>query len=743
MKALNPLYSPRCQSTWLRCRVPIAMLLAFLQRSPAVRLLTAVDEMVAASPLGAVLRSGFVAAASLGTLHSLAGATTLQTTQPSPVATKVGATVQVGFTVMDTINIGSWKIGGALPPGLTLSAMEGGAMLTGPGTLDATTVAVGDGYGTTPGNATTTPVLSGSPTQAGSYTMTLQAFELGKLDGLASNTFNYTIVVAASDAASVAPAFTTQPTGSSVTVGGSVTLTASASGSPAPSYQWSRNGTALSGATNATLTLNNVQLGDAGSYTVSATNSAGSASSNAAALAVTAATIAPTFSTQPSAQSATAGSSATLTAVASGSPAPAYQWRKDGTAISGATNASLTLSNVQVSDSGSYTVVATNSAGSATSNAAALTVTAAVSTNAPAIVNQPATQTASVGSTIVFNVDAIGSPAPTYQWRKDGVSLNGATNSRLVLSSVSSTNAGAYSVVVTNSAGSATSNAANLTVNTVAPSDAGRLINLAIRTNAGTDAQTLIVGFAIGGAGTTGTKPLLVRAVGPSLTQFGLTGALADPVATVFQGSATVGTNDNWAGDAQIQQRATQVGAFPLAASSLDAAFALTPSSGGYSVQVSGKAGSTGIALAEIYDATASTAITATTPRLVNASARTQVGTGNDILIAGFVLSGTTSRTVMIRATGPAIAAFGVAGVLADPKLQLFSGSTMVRENDNWGGDAQIAATAASVGAFALTDNASKDAVLLVTLAPGAYTAQVSGVGNTTGVALIELYEVP
>ena len=118
------------------------------------------------------------------------------------------------------------------------------------------------------------------------------------------------------------------------------------------------------------------------------------------------------------------------------------------------------------------------------------------------------------------------------------------------------------------------------------------------------------------------------------------------------------------------------------------------------------------------------------------------MGTGGDILIAGFVIGGQTSKTVLIRAIGPTLGAFGVPGVLANPKLELFTGSTKINENDNWGGAPALSDAFLSVAAFPLPA-ASADAVLLVTLAPGSYTAQVSGVGATTGVALVEVYEIP
>jgi len=129
--------------------------------------------------------------------------------------------------------------------------------------------------------------------------------------------------------------------------------------------------------------------------------------------------------------------------------------------------------------------------------------------------------------------------------------------------------------------------------------------------------------------------------------------------------------------------------------------------------------------------------------RLANVSARGWVGTGDNVLIGGLVVGGSTSRTVLIRALGPALTAFGVPGMLADPRLRLYRGSELVAENDNWGGDPLAAAAARAVGAFAVTDAASRDAVLLLTLPPGVYTALVSGVNNTTGIALVEVYEVP
>ena len=150
--------------------------------------------------------------------------------------------------------------------------------------------------------------------------------------------------------------------------------------------------------------------------------------------------------------------------------------------------------------------------------------------------------------------------------------------------------------------------------------------------------------------------------------------------------------------------------------------------------------------LAGIVFATALAAL-AQPPSVSNLSVRALVGTGQEVLIAGFHLGPGADQTMLIRATGPALAGFGVTGVLADPKLEVFAGATKIGENDNWSAvpaDAIATAQAArDTGAFALA-NGSKDAALILTLMPGAYTGQVSSAdGASTGTALVEIYELP
>ena len=284
---------------------------------------------------------------------------------------------------------------------------------------------------------------------------------------------------------------------------------------------------------------------------------------------------------------------------------------------------------------------------------------------------------------------------------------------------------------------------------TAEPPLPGRLVNLSVRTTAGTAAQTLTVGFIIGPGS---PKPVLLRGIGPSLTLFGVAGALADPQLQLFTSPASslLDTNDHWGGTPALAASFAALGAFALTPASLDSALERILPPGNYTVQITGSAGTTGIALAELYDADP-TPLRAPTlvavSRLTNASARALVTGDGGILIAGFVINGNLPKTILVRAIGPALAGFGVAGVLADPRLDLFRGTTLVQSNDNWGattgGTGSLANAFAAVGAFALTSTSSRDAALLVTLAPGPYTAQVSGVGTTTGVALIEIYEVP
>ena len=205
-----------------------------------------------------------------------------------------------------------------------------------------------------------------------------------------------------------------------------------------------------------------------------------------------------------------------------------------------------------------------------------------------------------------------------------------------------------------------------------------------------------------------------------------------------------IAANDNWDGDTQVAAAAGATGAFAFpSATSKDAALYRSDlEAGAFTAQLGSADQNGGVALAEIYDTRSPASFTASTPRLVNVSARTTVGAASDTLIAGFVIAGSSPKTVLVRAIGPTLAGFGVTSPLADPKLELYSGPTKIFENDDWAGAAALAEVAARVGAFALPAP-SKDAALVMTLPPGPYTAFVSSATSAPGIALVEVYEVP
>lgn len=409
-------------------------------------------------------------------------------------------------------------------------------------------------------------------------------------------------------------------------------------------------------------------------------------------------------------------------------------------AVVSAGGATTSLSTTTVANYYRVTLTAlatydTNGTGGVSGVGNTATATLAAST-IPTITTQPASASVTAGSSVTLIVGATAAGATTYQWSKNGTAISGATSASYTVASAQTTDAGSYTVAVTTSAGTTTSNAATLTVNaaptTPAAANTARIVNLATRVQIGGSASVPILGFVTTGAG---SKKLVMRAVGPGLSAFNLTG-VADPTLALVSNGATIASNDNW--NSSDGAAMTAAGAFPLTPGSKDAAVVASVSPGSYSAVVGAGAGS-GVALLEIYDGD-----TASTSALINTSTLAFVGTGASVLIPGLVISGSGTVKLLVRVAGPALAGFGVAGALADPQLTLFSGAATVATNDNWSSAsnaAEIAAAATTAGAFAFA-NGSKDAALLVTLSAGAYTAIVSGVGNTTGTALVEIYVV-
>lgn len=352
---------------------------------------------------------------------------------------------------------------------------------------------------------------------------------------------------------------------------------------------------------------------------------------------------------------------------------------------------------------------------------------------APTIVTPPQSHNLAPGSTAVLDVAAAGAFV-TYQWRKDGVALPGATNELLTLPNLGKADAASYAVTVANSGGAVTS--APAAIGLTATAGASRLTNISTRSLVQTGDNVQIAGFVISGSA---PKQVLVRAAGPALNvDFGVAGVLDDPVVELRNAGtgAVVAGNDNW--DPGLAPTFASVGAFAWPPGSKDAAVLATLPAGAYTATVRGQNGGTGIGLVEIYDADGQTGSV-----LSNISTRSFVGTGASVQIGGFVLGGGAARTVVIRATGPTLhKLFGLSGTLSDPVLELRNQSRgdLIATSDDW--SAFLAPHFASVGAFAWPSG-SKDAAIVATLEPGAYSVVVYGKGTATGMALIEVYAEP
>ena len=359
---------------------------------------------------------------------------------------------------------------------------------------------------------------------------------------------------------------------------------------------------------------------------------------------------------------------------------------------------------------------------------------------APEIQINPNARLLGPGDSATLSVVATGTVPLTYQWTLAGNPIDGATGPTLALTNVSAADQGNYRVSVSNSLGAVTSRPARVVVDADPPASTG-LANLSTRTTAGSGSAALIPGFVLAGPG---QKEVLVRAIGPGLGQFGITTFVADPgFALIEQDAGEIAANDNWSAT-DIGGAFATVGAFGIETGSADAALRASISQGVYTAPIVDHAGLGGIALVELYDL----ANGASDLRVRNLSARGFVGSGNDVLIAGFAIPGSVPRRVLIRAIGPTLGGFGVAGTLEDPQLEVVQSTATATHvlgiNDDWfraGNAAEIAATSQTLGAFALGAN-SIDAAVLVELEPGAYSAIVRGADEGTGIALVEIYEV-
>jgi hypothetical protein len=357
------------------------------------------------------------------------------TSQPA-VVTVVGAPVIVTQPASQSLNLGS---------PLTLSVEA-----TGAATLTYRWIKNGSYITAASSSGSTYSVASITSNDAGSYSV-----EVSNAAG--TITSQAAVITIGSGGA---PVISGQPASISANIGSVASFSVDATGSGTLAYQWLKNGVAISGAVNSGFSIGSVQSGDAGSYSVRVSNSAGSVTSQAATLLVQGS--APQIVVQPLSQSVTVGTTLSLTVQASGGTPLTYRWVKSGSYVSAASSSpDFTIAAIQVSQAGSYTVEVSNSSGKVTSQPAVVTVL-----GAPVIVTPPASQSVSLGSPLALNVEATGAATLTYRWIKNGSYITAASSSGSTynVAAVTSNDAGSYSVEVSNSAGTVTSTAAVITI---------------------------------------------------------------------------------------------------------------------------------------------------------------------------------------------------------------------------------------------------------------------------------------
>jgi hypothetical protein len=260
------------------------------------------------------------------------------------------------------------------------------------------------------------------------------------------------------------------------------------------------------------------------------------------------------------------------------------------------------------------------------------------------------------------------------------------------------------------------------------PAFGTRLLNISTRMQVLTDDEVLIGGFIVTG---TGPKNVIVRGIGPSLTAFGVPGALADPVLELHDAATTLATNDDWRDTQQSEIEAT--GLAP--SDDHESAIVMSLDPGSYTAILAGTNQTTGVGLVEVYDLDQSVG-----SKLANISTRGFVDTGDNVMIGGIIIgpSDTGDATVLMRAIGPSLANFGVSDALQDPVLELHDGQgTTLTSNDDWQ-DTQ----GDEIEATGLAPSDPSESAILQSLAPGNYTAIVSGKNDTTGIALVEAYHL-
>jgi hypothetical protein len=287
---------------------------------------------------------------------------------------------------------------------------------------------------------------------------------------------------------------------------------------------------------------------------------------------------------------------------------------------------------------------------------------------------------------------------------------------------------GSFSSVSSNAHVTATANGLVATLNPSAPSPRnGQPLNIATRLAVRGGDNVLIAGFIITGPSGS-TKKVLIRGIGPSLAKFGVAGTISDPLLELHKPNGTVVTNDNWQ-----QGNPSQIPNGFAPGDPRESVIVTTLSPGSYSAILKGAHGETGVGLAELYDLDPTSAA-----QLGNIATRGFVNTGDNVMIGGFIVGGTEPAKILVRAIGPSLTAFGVQGALPATTLELHDSNGAVISNDGWRHTQE-----AEIKATTIAPTNDKEAAILATLVPGSYTAVVRGKNNTTGIGLVEAYNLP
>lgn len=456
----------------------------------------------------------------------------------------------------------------------------------------------------------------------------------------------------------------------------------------------------------------------------------------------------PVITEHPVALSVLSGDSASFSISAFSNPAASYQWLFNGSPLTGETSPDLFLGNVSSANAGDYRVRVFNSEGTVFSSIGSLEVVQPASIDLA-----PIGQNALINESVTLFVEASGSNL-VYQWYagESGDKSNPISGASFsILNTPPLTEDASFWVEVSSqdSAGNPFAAISSESVQIIVSNDRSstleRLSNVSLRAQMEEGNSGLVAGFVISG---TGSKRVLLRALGPSLSQQGVSNPVEDISMNLFRLSGTsqfslIGSNEDWwraVNASEIVSVSNLMGAYTLGPESGDAAMLLHLPVGVYGAQLAGSSMGGGTALVEIFDVDAVSGEIGSAS-LSNISMRANVGSDENVIIAGFVVTGTEMKRVLVRAVGTELINQGVQDALRNPLLQVFKGSQIVAANDDWNDFGGVVSSVTEiVGATSLAPG-SKSSALVLWLTPGIYGALASSSDGMSGIVLIEVYE--